>query len=142
MHGTLDLEAMGSICAVELVPLREEAVGVGEVADVEHGVVVGQVQVIDQPYRSVVTCAPGWKPASSLLPSRCLWQGEMHRHLHLLCFHQAEKNCVKIPTSPMSPKTTTRWSESWPGKGGGARKVDGLPRITVLAARAQIGKNT
>jgi len=27
MHGTLDLEAMGSICAVELVPLREEAVG-------------------------------------------------------------------------------------------------------------------
>ena len=31
----------------ELVPLREETIGVGEVTDVENGVVVGQV--LDQP---------------------------------------------------------------------------------------------
>jgi hypothetical protein len=86
----------------ELVPLSEEAIGVGEVSDVEHGVVVGQV--LDQPVGGHL--CPGLEPlkltATVLCPLECkstmiLVMDKIHLNFH---------HCIL--TSPMSPKMTTR----------------------------------
>jgi hypothetical protein len=78
IHGSLDepcnhvgdLGGDGLHLRGELVPLREEAVGVGEVSDVEHGVVVGQV--LDQTVGGDL--CPGLEPLELAAPVPCTLQ--------------------------------------------------------------------
>jgi hypothetical protein len=119
----------------ELVPLGEETIGVGEVTDVEHGVVVGQV--LDQPIGGHLR--PGLEAGELVAPVTLPLPNEnasSFTHDGWMATPATKKNnfaqilVQRILTSPMSPKTTTRWSESWPGKGA-ARKAEDLPRTTV-----------
>jgi hypothetical protein len=96
--------------ARELVPLGEEAIGVGEVTDVEHGVVVGQV--LDQPVGGHLRpgleagelVAPVTLPLPNENASSFTYDGWMPRLRHKKI---AQILVQRILTSPMSPKTTT-----------------------------------
>jgi hypothetical protein len=97
-----DLGGDGLDLRSELVPLREEAIGVGEVSDVEHGIVVGQV--LDQPVGGHL--CPGLEPLKLTATVLCPLEYKSTMILVMDKIHLNFHHCIL--TSPMSPKITTR----------------------------------
>jgi hypothetical protein len=124
----------------ELVPLREEAVGVGEVADVEHGVVVGQV--LDQPVRGHLRSG---LEAGELVGSVALPLPKECIVICTCCFVIKRENLTSASNFLRVPcRRRPRPAGASPGRGKAVRgrwMACPAPR-SRLAARAQFGKNT
>jgi hypothetical protein len=130
----------------ELVPLGEETIGVGEVTDVEHGVVVGQV--LDQPIGGHLR--PGLEAGELVAPVTLPLPNE----------NASSFTHDGWMATPATKKTILHkfWSKEFlrvpchrrqlagasPGQGKvlhGRRRTCPVPRFR-LAAHAQSGKNT